>query len=126
MRVKVLLCVTILIISLGMSAQTEIRGKVLDGSTPDKEPLIGANIHVPGTTAGTISDLGGNFSFTLPEGKSLIQVSMEGYKTQVIHIIGKASVEDFLLQDSNNINQGVVVGYGTRKKRDHTGSMTPL
>ena len=60
--------------SLHIVAQQQIKGHIIDGTL--NEPLIGASIQVPGTTVGTVADLDGNFSFTMPEGKFLIQVSM--------------------------------------------------
>jgi TonB-linked SusC/RagA family outer membrane protein len=125
MRVRIFLCMTLLAISLGISAQTAIKGKVLDGSS-NNEPMIGASVQVPGTTVGALTDVDGNFSFTLPEGKSVIQISMVGYKTQVMNVKGKASVEVTLQEDSKVMDEVVVVGYGTMKKRDLTGSMTQI
>ena len=74
-----------------IEAQQQIKGRVMDGKN---EPLIGASIQVPGTSIGTVADLDGNFSFTLPEGKFLLQVSMIGYKTQVVNVKGKTTDEE--------------------------------
>jgi len=81
MRKWILLSLLLAVASLGLHAQTQLKGRVLDGSM-NNEPLIGASIQVPGTTSGTISDLDGNFAFQLPAGKFLVQVSMIGYKTE--------------------------------------------
>ena len=77
--------------SVSMHAQKKITGRVMDGAMAG-EPLIGATVQVPGTNIGTITDLEGNFSFELPAGKNLIQISMMGYKTQVINVKGKVTV----------------------------------
>ena len=124
MRKWISLCLLLLIGSIGIQAQTEIRGHVIDGS--QNEPLIGATVSVPGTTAGTVTDLDGNFKFTMPAGKIIIQISMIGYKTQVVNIKGKSEINVTLMEDSKMMDEVVVVGYGTMKKRDLSGSMTQI
>lgn len=124
MRKWITLCLLLLMGSMGMKAQTEIKGHVVDGSM--NEPLIGATVSVPGTTAGTVTDLDGNFSFTVPAGKIIVQISMIGYKTQVVNIKGKTEINVTLMEDSKMMEEVVVVGYGTMKKRDLSGSMTQI
>jgi TonB-linked SusC/RagA family outer membrane protein len=111
--------------SISVEAQTRITGRVMDG-TMQNEPLIGASVQVPGTNTGTVSDLDGNFAFDLPDGKFIIQVSMIGYKTQVVNVKGKSSITVTLLEDSKVMEEVVVVGYGTMKKRDLTGSVSQI
>ncbi len=123
---RVLSLITLLLsVCAAVCAQTVIKGKVLDGSQAN-EPMIGASVQVPGTSVGSITDVDGNFSFTLPKGKSMIQVSMIGYKTQVINLKGRDYVEIVLKEDAEIMDEVVVVGYGTMKKRDLTGSMTQI
>ena len=110
--------------SLHAAAQQKITGRVIDGTL--NEPLIGASIQVPGTTSGTVADLDGNFSFDMPEGKFLIQVSMIGYKTQVVNVKGKTEVEVTLYEDAEVMEEVVVIGYGTMKKRDLSGSVSQI
>ena len=90
MNKRILFWLLLAMCSLHVTAQTQIKGRVIDGTL--NEPLIGASIQVPGTTVGTVADLDGNFAFELPEGKFLIQVSMIGYKTQVVNVKGKTEV----------------------------------
>ncbi len=110
---------------LGISAQTKIKGRIMDGASQG-EPLIGATVKVPGTASGTVADLDGHFEFEMPKGKFLIQVSMIGYKTQVVNVKGKTEVEVTLLEDSKVVEEVVVVGYGTMKKRDLSGSVAQI
>lgn len=124
MRKRILFLLLITMCSLHMVAQQQIKGRVMDGTL--NEPLIGASIQVPGTTIGTVADLEGNFSFTLPEGKFLIQVSMIGYKTQVVNVKGKTEVEVTLHEDAAVMEEVVVIGYGTMKKRDLSGSVSQI
>ena len=114
-----------LMVSIGMKAQTTLKGRVLDGAMPG-EALIGASVQVPGTSAGTITDLSGNFSFQLPAGKVIVQVSMIGYKTQVVNVKGKDYIEVTLQEDLKVMDEVVVVGYGTMKKRDLSGSVSQI
>ena len=125
MRKWILLSLLLAMASVGLQAQTQLKGRVLDGSM-NNEPLIGASIQVPGTTSGTVSDLDGNFVFQLPEGKFIVQVSMIGYKTKVVNVKGKDFVEVILEEDAKLMDEVVVVGYGTMKKRDLSGSMTQI
>ena len=124
MRKWISLCLLLLIGSMGVQAQTQIAGHVTDGTS--NEPLIGASVSVPGTSAGTITDLEGNFKFAMPEGKIIIQVSMVGYKTQVVNVKGKQQISVVLQEDTKLMDEVVVVGYGTMKKRDLSGAMTQI
>ena len=124
MRKWILFCL-LLACSMGVEAQTKITGRVLDGANPG-ETLIGASVKVPGTSAGTISDLDGNFQFELPDGKFIIQVSMIGYKTQVVNVKGKTTIEVTLQEDAGMMEEVVVVGYGSMKKRDLTGTVSQI
>ena len=107
-----------------MSAQTTITGRVMDGAA--NESAIGASVMVVGTTVGTITDFDGTFSLEVPEGKFMLQVSMVGYKTQVINIRGKERIDVTLQEDTQVMEEVVVVGYGTMKKRDLSGSVSQI
>ncbi len=122
MRKWIMLCL-LLVSSMSIQAQTQISGRVVDSS---QEPLIGATVAVPGTTTGTVTDLDGNFKFDVPAGKMIVQVSMIGYKTQVVNIKGKSQLNITLKEDSKTMDEVVVVGYGTMRKRDLSGSMAQL
>lgn len=125
MRTKLFLFLVFLLTSLGISAQTTIKGTVLDGAM-NNEPMIGASVQVPGTSNGAVTDLDGHFTFQLPAGKTMIQVSMVGYKTQVINVKGKTDIEVIMQEDSKVMDEVVVIGYGTMKKRDLSGAMAQI
>ena len=110
--------------SLCTFAQTTVIGRVMDGT--NNETAIGASIIVPGTTVGTVTDFDGRFTIEVPDGKSILQISMVGYKTQVVNIKGKTSVEVTLMEDAQVMDEVVVVGYGTMKKRDLSGSISQI
>ncbi len=108
-----------------LSAQTQLRGTVLDGAM-NNEPMIGATIVVEGTQTGTVTDIDGNFSITMPAGKTRIVVSSVGYTSQTVNVAGKSNVRVVMTEDTNVMDEVVVVGYGTMKKRDLSGAMSQL
>ena len=111
-------------LSLCTFAQTTVTGRVMDGA--NNETAIGATVIVAGTQVGTVTDFDGNFAIEVPEGKFILQVSMVGYKTQVVNIKGKERVEVTLQQDVQEMDEVVVVGYGVMKKRDLSGSVSQI
>lgn len=124
MRKWLLICLS-LVSSLWVEAQTTITGRVFDGANPG-QTLDGVRVKVPDVHTGTISDLNGNFQLEMPEGKFIIQVSKIGYKTQVVNVKGKTTIEVTLQEDAGLIEEVVVVGYGTMKKRDLTGAVSQI
>ena len=111
--------------NLGMNAQTALKGKVYDGAMMG-EPLVGASVQVPGSSTGAITDINGDFQFDLPEGKFIVQISMVGYKTQVVNVRDKNFIEVTLQEDQKVMDEVVVVGYGTMKKRDLSGAVSQI
>ena len=110
-------------VSLNLSAfaQMAISGTIVDAANGD--PIIGANIIVKGTTTGTVTDFDGNFNLSAPEG-AVIQFSYMGYKS--VELPAQASMIVKLSEDSEQLEELVVVGYGTVKKNDATGSVTAI
>lgn len=125
MKLKIFLTAILMAICMGAMAQQVITGQVLDGSM-NNEPLAGASIKVTGTNTGTIADINGNFKLEMPAGKFILQVSMIGYTTKVVNVKGKVKVEVVLQEDDKTMNEVVVVGYGSMRKRDLTGSMSQI
>lgn len=101
--------------------QQKATGKVLDANG---EPLIGVSVVVKGDTRkGAITDLDGNFTIDVPQGTTLV-FSYVGFVSQEARAGGNMVIK--LQEDHNNLDDVVVVGYGTMKKRDLTGSITQL
>lgn len=86
------------------------------------EPVIGANIVVKGTTNGTVTDMNGRYSLNVPEG-SVLQISYIGYNAQEVKVGGGNVVNVSLREDSEALEEVVVIGYGTVKKSDLTGAV---
>lgn len=125
MRAKIVIIAALLLTVLGVNAQTTVTGTVLDGAMQG-EPLIGAVVKVPDTSTGTVTDLDGHFTLQLPTGKTQLQVSMVGYKTQVANVAGKSDITITLQEDDKALDEVVVIGYGTMKKRDLSGAMSQI
>ncbi|SDR87671.1 SusC/RagA family TonB-linked outer membrane protein [Christiangramia echinicola] len=120
LRQSILLCMVL--VSGIIYAQTEISGKVVD---KNGIPLPGATVSIKNTSIGVITDFDGNFTLTAPEGTSAITVSFLGYKT-----IQKPISDDLstiiMSQDQSQLDEVVVVGYGTVKKSDLVGSVSSV
>jgi TonB-linked SusC/RagA family outer membrane protein len=99
----------------------KVSGQVVDH---DGEPLIGATVKVKGAQSGAITDYDGNFSLDVPA-DGIIVISYVGYKDREIAVRGRANLNQIELEaDDNVLEQVVVVGYGTQKKADLTGSVS--
>ena len=119
-----LLMLPLMLIPMALFAQTvRVTGKVVDVS--NNEALIGVNVVQAGTTNGTITDLDGNYSIEVPSNSSL-QFSYIGYVSQTIAVNGKSSIDCYLSSDDQEIEQVVVVGYGTQRKEAVTGSVASV
>ena len=90
------------------------------------EPLIGVNVMVKGTTIGGITDANGNFSLSDVAPNAVVSISYIGYKTQEIALNGKTSVNVTLSEDSEALDEVVVIGYGTQKKADLSGAVATV
>ena len=102
-----------LFLSVGMAmAQTTVKGTVL--SQDDGQPIIGAAVQVVGTKTGLLTDMDGQFTITLPAGKTQLQISYLGMESQTV--TAKNGMRVFLKSDARSVDEVVVVGYGSAKK----------
>lgn len=109
------------------AGSTPQQAKTISGLVVDQkgEPIIGANVVQKGTTNGTITDIDGNYSLNVPEGATL-QITYIGYNAKEV-TIGKESVIRIVLQeDTQNLEEVVVVGYGVQKKVNLTGAVSNI
>ena len=108
-----------LFLSLGMAmAQTTVKGTVI--SQDDGQPIIGAAVQVVGTKTGLLTNMDGEFTITLPAGKTQLQISYLGMVSQTV--TAKNGMKVFLKSDAASIDEVMVVAYGTQKKSAFTGS----
>lgn len=108
-------------------SKTQQKGRTIRGVVKDAtgETIVGANVSVKGTTIGTITDIDGQFSLEIPDNASM-QVSYIGYLTQDIKVGNKTSLNIELVEDTQNLEEVVVVGYGVQKKSSISGSISSV
>lgn len=107
----------------GAVAQSLVRGKVIDDTGLE---VIGASILVKGTTQGTITDMDGMFSLSVPDKNAVLQVSYIGYQTLEVKVDVTKPMSIVLKEDSEMLEEVVVVGYQEVKKKDLTGSVAKV
>lgn len=118
------LFVLFLLAPIFTQAQTRtISGKVQDAST--NEPLVGVVIKVQGSSIGTVTDSNGNFKIQA-NNNSILEVSYIGYITQTVPVSNENTISVILRADNKALDEVVVVGYGTMRKKDLTGSVVQI
>lgn len=100
-----------------------IEGKITDATGLS---LPGVNVVEKGTKNGTSTDFEGSFKITVSNSKAILVISYLGFKTQEVSVAGKSKVNVSLTEESNTLTEVVVVGYGTAKKSDVTGSISTI
>ena len=111
------------LIAMSGAAQVTVTGVVTDEAG---EPLIGATVLEKGKQNGAATDIDGNFKFNVSSSNATLMVSYVGYATQEVKLNGKTNLTIVLKEDSQVLEDVVVVGYGTQKKSDITGSVASL
>lgn len=117
-----ILLLTLLAVT-GAVAQSLVRGKVIDDTGLE---VIGASILVKGTTQGTITDMDGMFSLSVPDKNAVLQVSYIGFQTLEVKVDVTKPMSIVLKEDSEMLEEVVVVGYQEVKKKDLTGSVAKV
>lgn len=102
----------------------QVSGRVLDAS--NKEPLVGASILVEGTTIGTTTNNDGTFKLNNIPAKSVLLVSFTGYATERVPVNGNKNLSISLSAEKAKLNEVVVVGYGSQKKKDVVGAVSTV
>ena len=117
-RVTAFFCLLCIALLGTVSPAFAQEGKKITGHVVDdtNEPLIGASILVVGTSTGVITDLDGNFNIIVPSGATALQISYVGYETVTVNVKMKS--------DAQMLSDVVVIGYGTQRKSDLTGSVS--
>ena len=101
-----------------------ITGTVTDGE--DNEELPGVNVVVKGTTVGTVTDVDGNYSLSAPDDAETLVFSSVGYTSEEVPINNRTRIDMVMMPDIQSLSEVVVVGYGTQKKSDLTGSVASV
>lgn len=122
---KRLITTLLVLLTIGVQAfaQSAVSGKVTDEAG---EPCVGANVLIKGTTTGTMTDLDGNYSLTDVRKGAILVFSSIGYTSQEVRLGSSSVVNVVLKSDADFLNEVVIVGYGTAKRKDLTGSLTQI
>lgn len=123
LNIRALLLALFISVSIGVFAQTSVRGVVLE---PSGEPAIGATIMEKGTSVGTATDFDGNFSIKVASPNAVLVVSYVGMETQEVKLAGRTDVTITLKESGVALDEVVVVGYGTMKKSDLAGASVSM
>ena len=110
------------------SVLSVMQGKTIKGQILDEtgESMIGVSVLVKGTTIGTVTDFDGNYTLEVPSGKNILEISYIGYKTKEITIGNNSLINIKMEPDTQALDEVVVIGYGTVKKRDLTGAVASM
>ena len=117
-----LLCLTSTAAALAQQT-IKVTGKVIDSTN---EGVPGVNVQVKGGALGTITDVNGNYKIDVPNSKSVLVFSFIGYETQEVPVGNKTVINVSLKDDTQVLDEVVVVAYGTARKGDVTGALTSL
>ena len=109
---------------LGWAQERTIRGTVTDGET--SEALPGVNVVLKGTTIGTITNIEGEYSLSVPNDAATLVFSSVGYSAEEVAINNRSTIDLTLMPDIQALSEVVVVGYGTQEKRDVTAAIASL
>lgn len=110
-------------VSKPQQSTKNLTGSVID---ENRDPVIGASVTIPNTNIGTVTDFNGRFQLSIPEEYNTIQITYLGYKNQIINISDKNTISTQLVLENQGLDEIVVIGYGTIKKRDLTGSVASV
>lgn len=125
-RISLFFLGVLLLTAGGVRAQTglTVSGVVVDADT--KQPLPGVNVLERGTSNGTMTDLDGEYSIAVSGPNAVLVFSYVGFQTLEVEVNGRSTVNATLLTDTNSLDEVVVVGYGTARKGDLTGSVVSI
>lgn len=116
--------VVLLLLPLMVAAQTKkVTGIITDETG---EAITGALVKIPQTTLGTMTNVNGQYAIELPQGKNQLEFSFLGYEKQIIEVNSRDQINVRLQPTSFDIEEVVVIGYGTQKKGDLTGSISSV
>jgi len=124
MRKLLLLCTLLAIGTISAFAQSRVSGTVTDAVTG--EPLTGVAVLIKGTTVGSYTDDAGRYSIDLPPNANQLVFTFLGKKSEEISVDGRTTIDVALEEDVLSLEDVVVVGYGTQRRVDVTGSISSV
>ena len=121
--IRTILFLASVLLSVSAFADTPVKGVVKDSQG---QPIVGAMVYEPGTSNGTMTDIDGNYVLSLSSGDAVISFSSIGYKEITENVAGRAVINAVLPDDTETLEEVVVVGYGVQKKGTLTGSVASV
>ena len=121
---RLLLFSLFLLFVSGVSAQIQVTGVVID--EVDESPLIGVTVMEVGTQKGVITDMDGNYSITVKDENSRLSFTYIGKEAKTVRVGNRRKVDVTMGDQANELNELVVIGYGSAKKSDLTGSVASM
>jgi TonB-linked SusC/RagA family outer membrane protein len=111
-----------------LAGTMRVRQVIISGKVTDQEnkPVSGVSVKLKGAAAGTLTNEQGNYTLSLPKASGILVFSYVGYETREIQVSGQEVINVQLTAGNKSLEEIVVVGYGTRKKRDVTGSIASV
>lgn len=122
-KITILSIILFLCTLVGYTQQRPITGTVLDESNM---PMPGVNVNVLGTKSGTVTDIDGKFTLSLAIKNQVLELSFIGYKKQIVDMKGKNTIKTQMVSSGQDLQEIVVVGYGTQYKKNITGSISVI
>jgi len=122
-RVKMLLLISLIFTSALYAQEKSVSGNISDFNGI---PLPGVNIVIKGTGQGTVSDVNGNFTIKVPSNTAVLSFTYVGYDVQEIAVGEQTTIKVVLSENVKELDQVIVIGYGTQKKSDLTGSVSSV
>jgi len=123
MKRSVLFLIFCVCLSIATFAQVQVRGRVTDSQG---EPVPGVTVLVKGTQQGVITDIDGNYSLTVPGSESVLVFSFVGMDTQEVTVGNRTTIPVVLTETATDLDEIVVVGYGTMRKSDISGAVASV
>jgi TonB-dependent starch-binding outer membrane protein SusC len=120
---KVLLFALFLFASVPSFAQKKVQGKVMG---PDGQPVIGATVTAKGTGVSTTTGADGSYSINLPANSSILEITYIGNQTEELNVSNRTTADITMKIQASNLDEVVVIGYGTAKRKDLTGSVSSI
>ena len=120
---QLLIAVCAVLLPVSALADSPVRGKVTD---KNGEPLAGTMVYEQGTSNGTMTDVDGQYSFTVSSDDAVLTFSTLGFKEYSVSLAGRAVVNVTLEEDTETLDEVVIVGYGVQKRGTLTGSVASI
>lgn len=113
-----------LVFQVSWAQEKNVSGKVTNSN--DGSPVIGASVQAKGTRSGTTTKSDGSFALSIPSSSTILVISSVGYETQEVSVANQSVIEVALVASGGNLDEVIVIGYGTSRKRDLTGAVTSV